>query len=769
MSTISCPIPELKPKSGSPAAAPLPNSKSTYFREHFLCQNSKGQPQVTLLLGGLRCAGCARTVEQLLERTDGVVQADLNYSTHQVKLVWDESKNSLEEIIQSIRKTGYDAQPQPLVLPSLHQEETRTHQQFPRLMLAIFGAMNLMWIAIAQYAGYFSGMEQRHEDLLNLASFVLATPVLFYSGSLFFQGAWRDLKLGVLGMDFQVALSTTLIYLYSCYAALNHRGNTYFEAVAMFIAFLSIGKYLEQLGTRKILEQSRFFQRLMPLSVRRMIGEQRVELQLEDIQIGMVLELFPGEKVAVDGEVVEGEATVDESHLTGEPMPILKKQGCKLTSGSICQDGVLHFRVTHSAKESTLARIIQRVEDSLSSKPKIRMIADRMAKYFVMTITLVATTTFLWIWQQSGDFEQALMQAMAVLIIACPCALSLATPIAILTGLASATKHHILFRSGAQFETLRNITDVVLDKTGTITSGHPAVTQLQWRGTSYPELALALTSHSNHPISKTIQQHLATDGLQRIPLNNWKEMAGRGLRAEWGNQLVLGGNQRWLEESGVLFTDEEQKELEQWAEQGGSLFLLAMEQRWVGTIQIQDQVRESSPSAIQALRQLGLRVHLLTGDHLSAARKVAEACGIDSARVTASANPEQKLEQIQQLQRQGSKVLMVGDGLNDAPALAQADIGIAMGTSTDKSLEISDLVLLGNDLEALVEALSISQRTFGLIRQNLLLSLLYNLMALPLALAGFVIPLVAALSMSLSSLLVVLNSLRFNWRFTSSQ
>jgi len=310
---------------------------------------------------------------------------------------------------------------------------------------------------------------------------------------------------------------------------------------------------------------------------------------------------------------------------------------------------------------------------------------------------------------------------------------------------------------------------VVLDKTGTITSGYPAVTQLQWRGTSYPELALALTSHSNHPISKTIQQHLATDGLQRIPLNNWKEMAGRGLRAEWGNQLVLGGNQRWLEESGVLFTDEEQKELEQWAEQGGSLFLLAMEQRWVGTIQIKDQVRESSPSAIQALQQLGLKVHLLTGDHLSAARKVAEACGIDSARVTASANPEQKLEQIQQLQQQGSKVLMVGDGLNDAPALAQADIGIAMGTSTDKSLEISDLVLLGNDLEALVEALSISQRTFGLIRQNLLLSLLYNLMALPLALAGFVIPLVAALSMSLSSLLVVLNSLRFNWRFTSSQ
>ena len=768
MSTISCPIPELKSLPSSPAAVPLPNSQSVQFRERFINQNSQGLSEVTLLLEGLRCAGCARTVEQLLEKKEGVVQADLNYSTHQVKLVWDETNSSLEEIIQAIRQAGYDAQPQPLALPGLKREATSTRKQFPRLMLAVFGAMNLMWIAIAQYAGYFSGMEQRHEDLLNLASFVLATPVLFYSGSLFFQGAWRDLKLGVLGMDFQVALSTSLIYLYSCYAALYHSGNTYFEAVAMFIAFLSVGKYLEQLGTRKILEQSRFFQKLMPLSVHRILGEQRVELPLEDIQVGMVLELLPGEKVAVDGKVTDGEAIVDESHLTGEPMPILKKQGCTLTSGSICQDGVLQFRVTRSAEESTLAQIIRRVEESLSSKPKIRVMADRVAKYFVMAITLVAAGTFVWVWQQNSDLEQALMQAMAVLIIACPCALSLATPIAVLTGLSSATQNQILFRTGSQFETLRSITDVVLDKTGTITLGRPEVSQLEWAGTAYPELALSLTSHSNHPISKTIQKYLSASGTQPTPLNNWREVAGRGLRAEWQERTVLGGNQRWLEEAGVVFTTKEREKLDRLSQQGGSLFLLAVENHWVGTFQIEDQVRETSPSAIRTLQQLGLQVHLLTGDHTKVAQQVGQLCGIESSRIIASTNPEQKLDYIRKLQSQRRKVLMVGDGLNDAPALAQADIGIAMGTSTDKSLEISDLVLLGNDLQALVEALAISRRTFGLIRQNLLLSLIYNLIALPLALTGFVIPLVAALSMSLSSLLVVLNSLRSSWRFTPS-
>jgi Cu+-exporting ATPase len=768
MSNISCPIPELKSIPSSPVAVPLPNSQSIQFRERFINQNSQGLSEVTLLLEGLRCAGCSRTVEQLLEKKEGVVQADLNYSTHQVKLVWDETNSSLEGIIQGIRQAGYDAQPQPLALPGLKREATSTRKQFPRLMLAVFGAMNLMWIAIAQYAGYFSGMEQRHEDLLNLASFVLATPVLFYSGSLFFQGAWRDLKLGVLGMDFQVALSTSLIYLYSCYAALYHSGNTYFEAVAMFIAFLSVGKYLEQLGTRKILEQSRFFQKLMPLSVHRIIGEQRVELPLEDIQVGMVLELLPGEKVAVDGKVTEGEAIVDESHLTGEPMPILKKQGCTLTSGSICQDGVLQFRVTRSAEESTLAQIIRRVEESLSSKPKIRVMADRVAKYFVMAITLVAAGTFVWVWQQNSDLEQALMQAMAVLIIACPCALSLATPIAVLTGLSSATQNQILFRTGSQFETLRSITDVVLDKTGTITLGRPEVSQLEWAGTAYPELALSLTSHSNHPISKTIQKYLSASGTQPTPLNNWREVAGRGLRAEWQERTVLGGNQRWLEEAGVVFTAKEREKLDRLSQQGGSLFLIAVENHWVGTFQIEDQVRETSPSAIRTLQQLGLRVHLLTGDHTKVAQQVGQLCGIESSRIIASTNPEQKLDYIRKLQSQRRKVLMVGDGLNDAPALAQADIGIAMGTSTDKSLEISDLVLLGNDLQALVEALAISRRTFGLIRQNLLLSLIYNLIALPLALTGFVIPLVAALSMSLSSLLVVLNSLRSSWRFTPS-
>ena len=760
MEATACPAPGLRSGAAASSRPTLPDFTTEAFRRNYLEPRPDGKASVSLLLEGIRCAGCSHTVEKVLQSHPGVLEADLNYSTHRTKLVWDEAQTGLDRIIDAIQSAGYDARPQPLVLPGLDQEETQTRERFPQLMLAIFGAMNLMWIAIAQYAGYFTGMEQRHEDLLNLASFALATPVLFYSGVPFFRGAWRDLKLGSLGMDFQVAFSTTLIYLYSTYAALVRSGNTYFEAVAMFIAFLSIGKYLEQLGIRKILNQGRAFQNLMPFSVTRIDGDQRQEAALEDILPGWVLEVQPGERVAADGEVLEGEALVDESHLTGEPLPVNKQPGAQLSSGSICQDGVLRYQVRKAAAESTLARIIRRVEDALSSKPRIRVLADRLARYFVLGITAVAAATFIWVWQTTSSPEHALMNAMAVLIIACPCALSLATPIAVLTGLSVATSQRILFRDGAQFETLRQVTDVVLDKTGTITAGTPEVSEVTWQGAPQEALAFALASQSKHPVSRTIRKHYEAHALSPVTLSHLKEVAGRGLRANWEGREVLGGSLSFLRESGVRFSPAEEAYLQQVLTSAGSLFFLALDHTLCGTFVIHDQIRPGSQAAIAHLQSLGLRVHLLTGDHPAAAHAVAEACSLVPERVHASASPEDKLAFVQNLQASGASVLMVGDGLNDAPALAQADLGIAMGASADKALEISDLVLLSNSLEALVSALKISHHAFHLIRQNLGISLIYNLIALPLAIGGWVIPLIAALSMSLSSLLVVLNSLR---------
>ncbi len=760
MEATACPAPGLLNAAARSSLPNLPDFTTEAFRRNYLEPRADGKASVSLLLDGIRCAGCSHTVEKVLQSHPGVLEAELNYSTHRTKLVWDEDQTRLDHIIEAVRDAGYDARPQPLVVPGLDQEEVQTRERFPRLMLAIFGAMNLMWIAIAQYAGYFSGMEQRHEDLLNLASFALATPVLFYSGLPFFQGAWRDLKLGALGMDFQVAFSTTVIYLYSTYAALAQSGSTYFEAVAMFIAFLSIGKYLEQLGIRKILNQGRAFQNLMPFSVTRVDGDQRLEATLEDIAPGWVLEVQPGERVAADGEVLSGEALVDESHLTGEPLPVSKQPGAPLSSGSICQDGVLQYRVHKAAAESTLARIIRRVEDALSSKPRIRVLADRLARYFVFGITAVAAATFVWVWQTTSSPEQALMNAMAVLIIACPCALSLATPIAVLTGLSVATSKRILFRDGAQFETLRQITDVVLDKTGTITAGTPEVAEVIWQGAPQEALALALASQSRHPVSRTIRKHFESQALEPVSLTQLREVAGRGLQAQWGERTVLGGSLPFLRASGVVFSAEEEAHLQETMTSVGSLFFLAVDQALCGTFIIHDQIRSGSQAAIRHFQELGLQVHLLTGDHPAAAQAVADACQIDPEQVHASASPEDKLAHIRTLQAKGASVLMVGDGLNDAPALAQADLGIAMGASADKALEISDLVLLSNSLESLVSALKISHHAFHLIRQNLGISLIYNLIALPLAIGGWVIPLIAALSMSLSSLLVVLNSLR---------
>lgn len=755
----------------------LPDFESVAFRERYVAERADGLFETRLLIKGLRCAGCVHTSESLLRKIPGVVEAEVNYSNHHARFVWNPKQASLKPALELLQESGFEGLPQALVDFDQPQQKEET-ESYKRLVVAIFCSMNIMWIAIAQYAGYFSGMEQRYRDLFNLAGFVLSTPVLFYSGIVFLQGAWQAIRQHSLTMDFQVAFSSLLIYAYSIYAAVSRTGDTYFEAVAMFITFLSVGKYLEKLSIRRISEAGSFFQNLLPFSATRIFkenenNETKTTVRLEDVEPGWILEAKAGERIAADGIVLHGTSMVDESHLTGESMPAQKESGALLTSGSINQQGVLRFQVTKKVADSTLSRIVRLINDALSRKPRTRVLADLLAKYFVAGVSLTALLTFSWNFLQYGLIESALVHGVAVLIIACPCALSLATPIAVLSGLSAATKCKILFRSGVQFETLQKVTDLVFDKTGTLTEGSPEVKNCVWFSLKEESAALSLVENSNHPISGAVRRYLNKSGavvnLER-DLESFEEIAGKGVSMKIFSQTFFGGSMAFMKESGVLISARQKQQILELQQQRPALFFFAKRSdlnavtELTAVFSIHDPVRIQSREAIQNLQKMGLRTHLLTGDHPAVAASVARECSFSAKNVHSSVDPGGKAEFIEALQKEYRIVIMVGDGINDAPALARADIGIAMGSSADKALEISDIVLLNNNPGDIAEALRISRKTYSLIRQNLALSVIYNIVAIPVAVVGWVIPLVAALSMSLSSLLVVFNSLLTNYR-----
>ncbi len=758
---VAEPTPKIQIAPDAQRHASTPDLDSVVFRKHYVTAKD-GVSEITLLMKGIRCAACVNQNETAIEALEGVEEFRINYSNHRGILRWDADKLSLQTVMDVIQSLGYDATPH---CTTSHESDLDSQRQsdYIRLVVAVFCSMNLMWIAIAQYAGYFSGISQRATDLFNLAGFILATPVLFYAGQPFFKGALAGMRNRMLSMDFQIAASTSIIYLYSIYAAISRSGETYFEAVAMFIMFISIGKYLELIATQRITEISRHLKTLLPFAATRIVDGKRETVELDQIETGWILETQPGERIVADGKVLNGTSSVDESHLTGESLPVIKTQGAEVSSGSINLEGVLRYEVVRPVQESTISRIINLVEDALGRKPRTRLLADSLTKYFVTFMTVIASAVFAYELLYAGGLEVAIVHAVSVLIIACPCALSLATPIAVLTGISTATEQKILFRSGTQFETLCNITDVVLDKTGTLTEGNPAVNEHRSALDAPLVLAQALTQNSRHPISKAVERYCAQQETSTgdLPdLQDFQEIPGQGVRALWNDKTVLGGNPAFLLEQGVTFSEAQQQDLQRFRSQCQTLFLLALDGELVETYAISDPLRQESAETVQHLQSLGLRVHLLTGDHQTVAEKVAQRCGIPMTLVRASVQPEQKQAYVEQMHQEERVVIMVGDGINDAPSLAKADIGIAMGTSADKALEISDIVLLSNDLRAIPQAMQIARGTFRLVRQNMKLSLVYNLIAIPLAVVGWVIPLIAALSMSFSSLMVVLNSLR---------
>ena len=730
------------------------------FKNKYIKETEEGLYEINLIIEGIHCSACVWLNEKVLHKTPGVIEATINYTNNKAKVVWDPDEIRLSKIIETIRSIGYNAYPYDPALQEERANKTKK-EYYSRILVAVFGSMNIMWIAIAQYAGYFSGIEQRFKDILNVAEFILATPVLFYSGWVFFRGAYYGYKNRIVNMDTLVASGALLAYIYSIYAMITQRGEVYFDSVAMIITFVLVGKYLEVLSKKHAVDTLDTIMGNTPTEVTVIQGDEKSLVSVENVVLGDIIELKPGEKVVIDGVVTFGEGSFDESSLTGENEAVLKKRDDTVLSGSICLDSVIRYEATKDVSSSLLHSIVSLLEESITKKPRIERLADTISGYFSTVILLIAMLTFGVWWYFGGSFEHALIVGISVIVIACPCALGLATPMATLVGISLAAKRNILFKEAGFLETMAKSDLLALDKTGTITEGRPSVVTHTAYSDYDPTWLFALVNTSDHPISKGIGNYLLqehSDGFPPLPLEAIKTIQAKGIKAEHEDHTLLGGNALFMEEHHIVYEDTPSEH---------TLFYFAIDGKLVARFELSDTVRQGAKETIDAIRKLGIRVVMLTGDHEKSALRIAKEVGIDE--VHARLLPQEKAARIDRFHEEGHIVVMAGDGINDTVALARSDIAIAMGGGADVAISVSDVVLMNEEPQSIYEAYRISRRTYRAVKENLGFSLLYNLIAVPLAVLGHVTPLVAALSMSLSSLIVVGNSMRIKFLKVSSE
>lgn len=719
------------------------------FKNKYISTDEDGLCEINLIIEGIHCSACVWLNEKVLHKTDGVIDTSINYTNNKAKVVWDPEVVKLSHIIETIRSIGYNAYPYD---PKLQEERAISTRKtyYSRILVAVFGSMNIMWLAVAHYAGYFSGIQQSFKDILNVAEFILATPVLFYSGWIFFRGAYYGYKNNIVNMDTLVASGALSAYIYSIYAMVTQRGEVYFDSVVMIITFVLVGKYLEVLSKKHAVDTLDSLMGSTPTEVTTLKEGIKSLVSVENIIIGDVIELKPGEKVVIDGSVTWGQGSFDESSLTGENEPVYKKNNDSVLSGSICLDSVLHYRATKDASNSMLTSIVNLLESSITKKPRIEQLANSVSGYFSTIILIIALLTFVGWYFWAESFEQALIVGISVIVIACPCALGLATPMATLVGISVAAKRGILFKEASFLETMAKSDILALDKTGTITEGKPSVVTADFYDDFDPALLHALVSTSNHPVSQGIKAYLEAkhEKLEVLTLEEIKSIEAKGLSASYQGETLIGGNAELLQTLNITVDTDSQN----------ALFFFSINQTLVARFELSDTIREGAAEAIQNIKELGIKVVMLTGDHEQSAQKVADQVGIDE--VYAKLLPQDKAAMIDRFHKEDHVIVMVGDGINDAIALASADISIAMGNGADVAISVSDIVLLDEKPASMYEAYRLSRRTYGAVKENLGFSLLYNVVAVPLAVMGFVNPLVAALSMSLSSLVVVGNSMR---------
>ncbi|KXX65032.1 heavy metal translocating P-type ATPase [Marichromatium gracile] len=715
---------------------------------------------IQLQVEGIHCAACVWLIENGLQSLPGVEEARVNLTGRRLRLRWDSERLRLSRVLARLAALGYAAVPfDPEAAEGALARENR--DLLFRLAWAGFAMMNLLWISIALYSGADQG---EFRGLFHWLGFALATPTLLYSGAPFFRGAWAGLRHARLGMDLPIAIGVIVTYGYSLAVTLGlgDQGHVYWDTVVNFLFVILLGRYLEAISRRRAVASTQRLFDLQPrvATVLDAQGEAR-PVAVRAITPGMTVLVRPGERIAVDGEVIAGESGVDESMLSGESRPVAKGPGATVAAGTLNGAGALRLRVGGVLAETALGRIIALVESAQSSRAPIQRLADRVVPWFVAATLGLALVTFM-VWVRH-DLESALMAATAVLIVTCPCAFGLATPMAVAVASGRGAARGILIKHGAVLERLSAIRHLVFDKTGTLTEGRARVVALRAPGEDWraPETGLteaqraalaalgALEQHSEHPLARAVVACCTALGVAHggLTVAGFVALPGRGVRARVAGREVLAGSAEWLAGAGIALPEGEPGEV-----------CCAIDGELVLALRIEDRLRADAARALARLRAAGMRLTLLSGDRAARAREVAGRLG--GMATIAEVLPEDKARVVERLRAEGAAVAMVGDGVNDAPALVAADVGIAMGSGTDVSIECADIVLMTGELERVVEAVVLARRTLRAIRQNIAISMTYNLIMVPLAMAGIITPLIAAVSMPLSSLAVIANSAR---------
>ena len=715
--------------------------------DSFVRPTNEGFSEIHLVIDGIFCAACVWLNEKILIEEQGVIEASVNPLTHKARIVFDERQVSLKRILTLIQSIGY----KPSAYDPLKQEQkalSTKREFYSKLVVAVACVMNVMWIAVAKYAGFFSLMDAQTKDILNFAEFVLASPVLFYTGSAFYKNAYFSLKHGQISMDFLVIFGASLAYAYSLWAMFSRGGEVYFDSVAMIICFVFVGKYLEVLVKKHATDTMDGLNDFLKGEILVFNGKEFAPKDAYAVQVGDIIQLKTGDKILIDGVCVRGEASIDSSSLSGESEPVLVQAGTNINSACVVLDGSVEYRALKPYAESKLSQIISLLE--LSQKPKIQSLVAQIAVYFSRSVLAVALLCFcFWYFVRESGAEFALINAISVLIIACPCALALATPVSNLIALFQALKLKVLFKSSDKIEDLSKCDFAVFDKTGVLTDFKLKIARYELNQKANLNELFAFIGLSNHPVSASIREFLQEKvrDKKHLEFSAVKEVRAKGISARLKNDEFIGGNAHFLQECGIKMSQKF----------SDTHFVFAKNGEILAHFEFESVLRAGASELISYLKKIKMPIKMLTGDNEKAAQKVASKLGITD--FTAFCLPENKMQFVTTLS-QKHKVLMVGDGVNDALALQNAAVAVSLKQGADLAAQNSDIILLKNDLHALEQAIRLSKKTFIIIKQNLAFSLCYNALTIPLAFVGLINPLVAAASMSLSSVVVILNALR---------
>lgn len=709
---------------------------------------------------GMTCAACSSRIEKVLNKMPGVSSASVNLASETATVEYTPGTVDLDSIIEKIRKIGYDAK----VRQEDEHKKAKKEEELKKKRLKLYISAILSFPLLLTMADHLFNLYVPGVLMNPWLQMALATPIQFLIGWQFYVGAYKNLRNKSANMDVLVALGTSAAYFYSVSEAIRTiftpevKPHLYFETSAILITLILLGKYFEAVAKGRTTQAISKLLDLQAKEATVIKDGKEVKVPIEHVQVGDVILVRPGEKIPVDGEVIQGQSSVDESVITGESIPVEKSAGDPVIGSTINRNGTLQMRATKVGKDTALAGIIKVVEEAQGSKAPIQRMADVISGYFVPIVVAIAALTFMvWITLITpGELPPALTAAIAVLVIACPCALGLATPTSIMVGTGKGAENGILYKGGEHLEATHKINTIVFDKTGTITKGEPEVTDFTG-DEDLLGLVASAENASEHPLAQAIVNYARKKGAVINEPETFEAVPGHGIQATVKGQSVLAGSRKLMNQEQIDLHEYEEI-VGKWEEQGKTAMLIAVNGELKGGMAVADTIKETSKQAIQELKDLGIEIVMLTGDNKRTAESIAEQVGIQ--KVIAEVVPEEKAKVVKELQKEGKRVAMVGDGINDAPALATADIGIAIGTGTDVAIESADVTILGGELLLIPKAIRLSHKTMKNIRQNLFWALAYNSAGIPVAAAGLLAPWIAGAAMAFSSVSVVTNSLR---------